>query len=1320
ERKLMVVDEAYVYNGRLWSGELEKGQLAWPGCKTSGTFSFIHNTDNNIGFIKGNLSDSSHTAGADSFDSRFMFSAASGGLDFILPVALGEPVTLEVFDLDTGERLYTNQYTLDGSGTIVDGGKIHTTKEPPVLENAKGLRTIIMEVPPTDVAVKSEGVTFQPKKGDSGEITGVDISADAGTAVDTTYSGGKKGKVRVYNISKEGYREVGNFETEADGSLAVQNVAAKAGDRLLVSFEKGEIPTDQSFTLSFSHPLYPIVEEDKNIRIYEKAEGVSGEGEEIKVNLTTSADHMSVTVKAENQYKEGKRYTLVVEGLLDIMGNAIDFKSDFRILKSKNLSHFTAPESGFDINDSVPYGGYLFVAAGAAGLEVLDVSNPESVKRVSVDTGSIGGVVRGVAIYGPDTDKKLAVIGGGDPGKNGFLCIMKITKGTGPTGTAVLELEEQNIIHISKPEGMSGTISHSISSWDKWHISGTNWDTYWNQGTVETYSISGSVGPWVSGKPVDISLLEEKGLAFIAVRGGGLLAVHLERAESTHSDYNDYRMSCLPVYTDDVAIVSVSPYIRRLQAEDATEDQDFIMAAIQVQNFGIKLLDISRIGEDPVKGEYKTGGGAVGGLDTAIDFAVDFNNDGKTEVFEKKDLLFVTTTTGNSVTVLDIGNPVSPTVFRTIEVTDGAGTAISGMKELVVDKEDNTLYVGSNSGYFMLDVTFSGNDEVNDTSGSRILSVIKQSNPTGCTLTVDTDLNLAYVGRGTKGMDVLKLGNPELKFVYLEDGVYKELEKAAPSGIKSADNPQKYPDIVYVKTHIPGGLVPDGILKVDLHSLNAEGFYLPPAGDKVNTHILNLELTRSAGVTKEDALYNRFLSDPITLTVKPHESKGTLKMLAGDWISVEFSDNDIFKKEATSYLSDVDQKNISSRKPAIRADLVDRADNFEEDKTEKPNSPGTNPALYQNVFMHSGEVLYGTTDMSVPGRGFDFSFTRTYRSQALYAGLLGWGWDFNYNRRLQELPGGDILYYDGSGRRERFKKDAKTKTYKSPAGLFSELKKTPEGNFKHVLSDRSIEYYDSFGRLARLRDRNGNTIHCYYGVSGQLTGIMDTMGRMMQLEYYQFERETVDGDDGEEERYTPESGRLQSMTDFVGRKTVYDYDANGDLITVTHKADGESDRTLSYTYASNDTDIKLSHNLLSVADPEGKTMGFTYKENTDKAAGQYIGNASVEYTIDDTNISSVDDAMTNTKNYTCYDNGRPKIISEGIDIETSFVYTEGDGLLEKVTYPRGNSVSYTYDSTNSLKRSRGNLLTITETPGQSEFAVENARTTTFIYEGSFN
>lgn len=39
---------------------------------------------------------------------------------------------------------------------------------------------------------------------------------------------------------------------------------------------------------------------------------------------------------------------------------------------------------------------------------------------------------------------------------------------------------------------------------------------------------------------------------------------------------------------------------------------------------------------------------------------------------------------------------------------------------------------------------------------------------------------------------------------------------------------------------------------------------------------------------------------------------------------------------------------------------------------------------------------------SVPGRGIDFAFARTYRSQTIYPGPLGWGWDFNYNKRLVE------------------------------------------------------------------------------------------------------------------------------------------------------------------------------------------------------------------------------------------------------------------------------------------------------------------------------
>ncbi|NIO85733.1 MAG: hypothetical protein GTN53_34675, partial [Candidatus Aminicenantes bacterium] len=119
---------------------------------------------------------------------------------------------------------------------------------------------------------------------------------------------------------------------------------------------------------------------------------------------------------------------------------------------------------------------------------------------------------------------------------------------------------------------------------------------------------------------------------------------------------------------------------------------------------------------------------------------------------------------------------------------------------------------------------------------------------------------------------------------------------------------------------------------------------------------------------------------------------------------------------------------IGDKKPSIRAELIDRRENFDfkdtenlspEEKKEKPNSPALNPAIYSNVLLHSGEFIWDDVDIRIPGRGFDFVFQRTYRSQAIYSGPLGWGWDHNYNKRLVELYSGDIIYYDGTGRRER-------------------------------------------------------------------------------------------------------------------------------------------------------------------------------------------------------------------------------------------------------------------------------------------------------------
>ncbi|MFW9875916.1 MAG: DUF6531 domain-containing protein, partial [Candidatus Thorarchaeota archaeon] len=192
------------------------------------------------------------------------------------------------------------------------------------------------------------------------------------------------------------------------------------------------------------------------------------------------------------------------------------------------------------------------------------------------------------------------------------------------------------------------------------------------------------------------------------------------------------------------------------------------------------------------------------------------------------------------------------------------------------------------------------------------------------------------------------------------------------------------------------------------------------------------------------------------------------------------------------------------------------------EEIDKPNSPTNNPTIYSGVLLHSGEFVYEDIDLHIPGRGFDFVFKRTYRSQVMYSGVLGWGWGHNYNRRLLELPGGDILYFDGTGRRERFVKGETAGTYTPAPGRFIELKKMVDGSFRFIYPDRTIEFFDENGRLVRIQNRNFNKMEFLYNYSGQLSTVMDTMGQFIEFEYYPSDFDETSGD------MKQESGRLKT------------------------------------------------------------------------------------------------------------------------------------------------------------------------------------------------
>ncbi|MBI2841581.1 MAG: RHS repeat protein, partial [Acidobacteria bacterium] len=323
------------------------------------------------------------------------------------------------------------------------------------------------------------------------------------------------------------------------------------------------------------------------------------------------------------------------------------------------------------------------------------------------------------------------------------------------------------------------------------------------------------------------------------------------------------------------------------------------------------------------------------------------------------------------------------------------------------------------------------------------------------------------------------------------------------------------------------------------------------------------------------------------------------------------------------------------------------------------------------------------TDLAVPGRGgaraLDFALVRRYESQPVYSGPIGWGWDFNYHRCLQELPNGDINYFNGLGRRDQFKAKRTGPAisgYESPEGVFAELKRRADGVWTMVFPNLYTEIFDQYGRLARIQDRNDNALELYYDAGGRLTAVMDTMARLYTFEYYL--------DDG-----TPQSGRLKSVSDYSGRKVEYAYDLRGDLVTVRY-----GERVREYFYSVNDTDIKLAHNLIAVTDPKGQhAVEITY--SGDSVVAEMINGMNASVSAGEL-AAATTDGLGHTRSYALDGKGHVTAVTEA-GATTQYAYN-ADGLVTSVTYPLGNKQELTYDSQNTDRRAQANLLQVKAIP----------------------
>lgn len=260
------------------------------------------------------------------------------------------------------------------------------------------------------------------------------------------------------------------------------------------------------------------------------------------------------------------------------------------------------------------------------------------------------------------------------------------------------------------------------------------------------------------------------------------------------------------------------------------------------------------------------------------------------------------------------------------------------------------------------------------------------------------------------------------------------------------------------------------------------------------------------------------------------------------------------------------------------------------------------------------------------------------------------------------------------------------------------------GNGTYTLTDLHdfVIDYSAAGRMTSMVDRNGNTLTFAYDPNNPVgTYIQDAAGRKIIL--------TLNGD-----------GRITQAQDPLGRIFSYIYDASGNLLTVTDPHGG----VVSYTYAD--------HNITQMLNPNGHATFYFY-DALDRAYLNYqTGETNrVEILCPTMTSATVTDAAGHMTNYTFNEYGLPLTIKDplnntttntydanlrlistkdALNHTTSFEY-DAYGLLTKITDPAGSQTLYAYtpdhhliaSSTDALNHvtsdtydADGNLLTVVD------------------------
>jgi RHS repeat-associated protein len=388
----------------------------------------------------------------------------------------------------------------------------------------------------------------------------------------------------------------------------------------------------------------------------------------------------------------------------------------------------------------------------------------------------------------------------------------------------------------------------------------------------------------------------------------------------------------------------------------------------------------------------------------------------------------------------------------------------------------------------------------------------------------------------------------------------------------------------------------------------------------------------------------------------------------------------------------------------------------------------------EGVITALGAVTRSFPILTLRGPGGEVSLDATYSSVALDGSSLGPKWSWTLGQRLDTAspPFAVANLEDGQDVRFRWTGTA----YATDLGVYDSLMTVDGGGYELIRPDRERLSFDGSGKLAAIRDRNGNAITLTYSgtdlsqftdqggrtftvtnSAGKVSQITDVLGRQWHFEYGLDGHLSafIDASEARTEYSYDGSGRLILVKDARGNNALQcTYGGDGRVATQTDAAGGlttfgyddpERRTTINHPLVGSTVHVKdVNSRLLFEINPRGDSTTYTYDANHNRVAVRDGRGFVTQYEYDTRGnvVRKIDPLGATTR--TIYDlNNRPIEETNALGHVTSWT-NDPNGNPTRIDEPLGRVTLNVYNPA-------GQVLTTTDA---------NNHPTTHIYDAQGN